>query len=408
MTQGDRILDRRFSVLQASCFCIVAVQTGFFSVLLSAMGCTDAQIGLIATVSAGTALITQPLMGVLCDRLGWYRLLYLAAAVLGPVSIWMLMHAGSFAGILIWSCIFGGITMRAQFLGEGWIAALNAQGRSLDYGRSRSAGSLSFALASVVIGLIIERAGLGCTVLLLLIFGVCMSAAVLGLTEPSLRAGDGPKESFWAKALKLASEREYLALSVCSFLACIPFNASLTYYPIFLTEVGGSAALVGLSGFVMAVVEVPVYALLFGAGKTLWRAQAAGAGFGGIWAEKSSAQPRERAGRCIALPAGTGIWVRAGGPRCAEHDRKAGRPAAERYRADSLSGSQRQPERDCGKPAVQRSGQRHAHAPIVWHHQPVRLWRGGAVSCLDSRTACRCSREKAVKFFLFSPFLRNS
>lgn len=57
---------------------------------------------------------------------------------------------------------------------------------------------------------------------------------------------------------ELVKTRPYVLLVLCSFLGNLPSGAFTTYFSVFFSQEGGSASLLGIALFVLAIVEVPV------------------------------------------------------------------------------------------------------------------------------------------------------
>ena len=255
--KNDKSLTYGFCLLQVGLFCIVAVHSGFFPLLLARSGCDSVMVGQVATVTGIVSLFSQPLLGIFCDRLRANRIIYLIAGICAPVSYLGILRADNFAGILFWSCLFVGIGLGVQFLSDGWIASLNAQGHKIDFGFSRGAGSFSFAIASVVIGLIVDRLGMESLGGLMILFGGTMALFAMLLPPPAPTERTGQKD-FMAVLRQLLRNKRYLVLVFCNFMFSFPFAAFMTYFSIFYTEEGASDSLLGIAFFVLSIVEVPV------------------------------------------------------------------------------------------------------------------------------------------------------
>lgn len=261
--QDDRKLNRYFCLLQASIFCMMAIHSGFFSLMLSQQGVSKMELGRIAAVTGAASLVAQPLLGLISDRWRAERLLYAVGAVLAPLAYYNIQHTTRLGLIAFWAALFVGFSLGAQILSTGWIAALNAAGHKLDFGFSRGVGSLSFALGSVVIGQAINRFGMGCLPVLLAVFGLTLAAAAFLLPRPQrarpAQGADAPRAAGFGEAMReLVKTRPYVLLVLCSFLGNLPSGAFTTYFSVFFSQEGGSASLLGIALFVLAIVEVPV------------------------------------------------------------------------------------------------------------------------------------------------------
>lgn len=263
MTQKkDSRLNGMFSVLQAGIFCIVAVHTGFFYLMLFQRGYTEEMVGQIATIVSITSLVTPAVIGYLCDRFRLNRVLFLLSALAGPWAYAMMQHVESFAAVAFFAVVFAAFCLGVQSIPSGWTTALNASGYQIDYAYTRSFGSLSFAVVSVLLGFLIQRFTMASLPVMLALFcsmvGIC--ACMIPL-PPKQESEKVEKSNLWAAFSQLLKNRIYVLLLIGCFLLSIPGGAFFTYFSVYFTQLGGSEAALGFAMFVLAVVEVPVMLL---------------------------------------------------------------------------------------------------------------------------------------------------
>lgn len=255
----DNWLNGMFSVLQAGIFCIVAVHTGFFYLMLFQRGYTEEMVGRIATIISVTSLVAPAVIGFLCDRFRLNRVLFLLGTLTGPCAYAMIQHVETFGAVAFFSVVFAAFCMGGQSIPSGWITALNGSGYQIDYAYTRSFGSLSFALISVLLGILIQRFTMASLPIMLALFcsivGVC--ACMIPL-PPKQKLEKMKKSSLWVAFSQLLKNRIYVLLLIGCFLLSIPGGAFFTYFSVYFTQLGGSEPALGLAMFVLAVVEVPV------------------------------------------------------------------------------------------------------------------------------------------------------
>lgn len=260
----DRQLNGSFALLHASYYCIIAVNVGFFSLLLSKIGYSDTMIGQVAVATSIVGLFAPPLMGQLCDRWQLNKLLFIVAAVVAPAAFFVIQHAHGFWVVVLCAVVFYACCISVQSVPGGWIAALNADGHNINFSFTRSFGSLSFALISIVIGLIVGKCGIESLPLLLVAFGGMLVAAVLPLPTQPKQTPQKERSVKFIPALKvLLRNKPYVLLLLCSILYTIPGSVFFTYFAVYFSQLGGTASWLGVAMFILAVVEVPVM-LLYG------------------------------------------------------------------------------------------------------------------------------------------------
>jgi PPP family 3-phenylpropionic acid transporter len=185
------------------------------------------------------------------------------SAIAGPIIYYVIQHTGSFFVVLLMSVLFYAICLSPQSLPGGWIAGLNARGRHINFGFTRAFGSLSFALISLVIGVVVKRYTMSSLPVLLAIFGFFMAFAAFLLPKPEKPESvkKEKSESFGVTMKSLLSIRPYVIMLVATALFNIPGGAYYTYFSIYFTGIGGTESALGVAMFVLAVVEVPVMML---------------------------------------------------------------------------------------------------------------------------------------------------
>lgn len=264
-------LNLYFALLFSAFYCIIAVQTGYFSLTLSRQGLSDEAIGKVAVVTSAASLVAPPVWGFLCDRRHINKAVFILAAAVAPVSFYQLQHAGGFAGAALWGGIFYAFCVCLQSVPAGWIAALNAaKGGRISYSSTRAFGSLSFALISVVLGVAVSRFGIECLPAFLVIFGVFLAVATFRLPpQPKLEEQGKQKADFLSAVKELLHNKPYMILLVCGILYGVPSGIFFTYFPVYFAQLGGTDSQLGIAMFVLAVVEVPVMLLYAGLEKRI-------------------------------------------------------------------------------------------------------------------------------------------
>lgn len=243
-------------------FCVMAVQTGYFSLMLSRQGYSESAIGQVATITGCVSLIMPTILGRLCDRRQLQKTLFILAAVIGPLAYAGIQKTNSFAAVVFWAMMFYGFCLGPQSIPSGWVALLNSQGRNIDFGFTRSFGSLSFAVFSVILGVIVEKYTVSSLPAILLLFGVITAVCACLLPKPEKQADQEVKKEKadgFGKTMKaLLTNKPYLMLLLVTLLFNIPNGSYNTYFSVFFVQMGGTESALGIALFVLAIVEVPV------------------------------------------------------------------------------------------------------------------------------------------------------
>lgn len=254
----DRYLTSVFSLLLTGMYCMVAINS-FFMLMLSQQGLSEATLARVATATSTASLIAPFILGQLCDRLRLHKPLFFLGLFIGPLSLFIIRGTDVLPVIVLCAVLLSGLCMNLQIIPAGWIASLNAGGRKIDFGFARSFGSLSFALMSVVVGIVLERFGMISMPVMMALMAVTVLIPVLMLPKPervTRNREDTP--GLGATVKELASNRPYMILLVCNALASIPGGAYYTFFAVHFEQLGGTESLLGIANFVLALVEVPV------------------------------------------------------------------------------------------------------------------------------------------------------
>jgi MFS transporter, PPP family, 3-phenylpropionic acid transporter len=159
------MLALRLSAMHGVNFVGIGLYLPFFPLWLSAQGLDAGQIALIMSASTAVRIVSTPLVSSSGDgRLGPIRIIMLVhgAVGLGYLALGGLSatgHAGLFSvmGVMCFlSAAWSGLIPLADVVTTGHVRTSD-----LDYGRVRVWGSITFLLASIVGGWLIDRLGIG-------------------------------------------------------------------------------------------------------------------------------------------------------------------------------------------------------------------------------------------------------
>ena len=145
----------RLSVFYWCLFLIIGVYLPFWPVWLETRGMTAAQIGILLAVGTWVKVFANPLVGHIVDQRGDRRRPMIVLAGLGLAFVTLFYTAEGFWSLLIISALFG-FALSSLFPLSDNLTVRIAHERSLQYGRIRLWGSISFVVAAMVGGQILE------------------------------------------------------------------------------------------------------------------------------------------------------------------------------------------------------------------------------------------------------------
>ena len=240
----------------------LGVYNPFVAVTLSAKGFDVAAIGVLAAVAAIGFVVGTPIWGQLADtRLGRPRALAIASMTGGLVlaAIWLPIPMPLVALLFLAGSLFV-----AAWLSLVDAIVVNAVKDARRYARLRMISSFTYALAALVGGIIYSSTGFEWSLLLVGVGGLGLAFVARRLPDVA-RAREGrapggrPSWSATATApLRLLRATPGLPVALLAIaLGFLGYMAGNTFIGLYLLELGGSPAAVGLSSAISAAIEVP-------------------------------------------------------------------------------------------------------------------------------------------------------
>ena len=227
-------------------------------------GYTPAQIGPIMGAVFGFAVIGQPALGSISDRIRSRKYLVVPALLLAGGAVSLIPVVDEIRGaILAIALVFSLTANSLPAVLDAWIMERRDANRHINYGFIRGIGSAGFAVGAVVFGFATERFGPAIVFPAFLGLTVAAATIVIGMPRTDAR-NDDPQTG--ASRLReglaaILANREYLALLVSAFLAFAGLRAALTYLPLLIESLDGSLTDVGFAHSVAAISEIPIFFL---------------------------------------------------------------------------------------------------------------------------------------------------
>ncbi|MDW8445323.1 MAG: MFS transporter [Acetobacteraceae bacterium] len=150
--------EARVALFYAAIFAAPGVTLPFLPVFLEGRGFPADAVGLVMGAAQLARLVATPLGGAVADALGDRRFAAAAFCLAGAVGFAAMLPEGGRA-VLAVSVVAASLASGPLFPLADSVALGLAARRGADFGRMRAAGSLSFLLATLLGGLVIERAG---------------------------------------------------------------------------------------------------------------------------------------------------------------------------------------------------------------------------------------------------------
>lgn len=268
----------KFALAQALYWMSLCAIKGFMSVLLLDRGYSNTQIGLILAISSTITVFMQPMVASFADKhrnIPLNRIIAFFAAfssALAAVAVFLLTASLALSAVMVLSVII--ITVLYPLINSLYVM-LGESGIEINYGVGRAAGSLGYALFSLLLGRLLETLPTVILPLSGLILLIAFTLTSLLLWDKRDISGK-PQLNGDCATNEATSDSAEQALSVFTFIRrnlrymLFLLGVALVFYDHtnvsdYLAQVtasvGGTSTDLGIAVFIAAIVELP--AMLF-------------------------------------------------------------------------------------------------------------------------------------------------
>lgn len=266
MKLNTKKLMLQYCVLQGSYWASFCVIYAFATVFLLSRGFESSMIGVIIAVGNILGVILQPAVASIADRSEKISL-HKLTAVLSVVMILLIASLYVVPNILLAVAVLFLLTDTFLQVIQPLINSVSVyyvnQGVSVDFGAARGIGSLSYAAASYILGIAVEKFGTRSVLMAGILVVLIMLVTVLSMPVLSSSAASQPKEEQPeqkdAGLLEFAGRYKNFMLTLAGITLLFTFHNMNNAYLIKVIEnVGGTSADMGRMLSIAAVTELPV------------------------------------------------------------------------------------------------------------------------------------------------------
>jgi PPP family 3-phenylpropionic acid transporter len=243
-----------FFMMQFACN---AIYQNNISNYLRTEGQSDAAIGGLLALVPIAGMLGQMIFGRVGDHMKHKNTLLVLLAVLSAVCFFLFGQAGA-TGILwligLLLCLYAFFQMSSEPLMSA-IALESLDNTKTPYGPIRSIGTLSFAVFSPVVGMLIDDDYTRMVYFLVAALLLCAGSALL---MPKVE-GHARSSTRHVSVKHIVKDKTLMILTGFCFCMMISFSTFYTFYPIHFTSeaVGGSSGMLGWGFFISAMSEMP-------------------------------------------------------------------------------------------------------------------------------------------------------
>ena len=241
-------------MLMGGYFAAAVIFYSYLPMFLKDFGYSELEIGIVMMWALLSGLVCQLVLGYVADRFNCFKQIIISAFVVMTASLPLLfLFSGAPAFVTAFAIIVLGPVGIPVGMMDSWVAKLG----DVDYGKARSAGSIAYAIFSIMLGQAFAALGNHVAVYVMAGIFIIVMCILMGLRNPTITE-TAPKITVTESIRYLKGNRSFLFMLVGSALLGITFASTSTYFPILIVELGGAQAELGIALFIMATVEFVV------------------------------------------------------------------------------------------------------------------------------------------------------
>jgi len=253
----------------------LAIISGFASVYLLYRGFTNSQIGIMMALANVLTVFLQPIVSSFADKTQKVSLNQMLFCLLAGMIVLFVLLVYAPDVIALVAVLFALIRILANVvvpLMDSLGFRMERHGVTVNYGIARAAGSVTYALLSAVIGLVVERYSEAMLPwLCVLVYGVMIVLVVLFHLPKNVEQRETVDKPAQKEKKEIASSGGvigffrkypgYLTMQLgFMFIAITHMTIFCTYYYQVIVYKGGDSAILGSVASLSAMLEIPVIA----------------------------------------------------------------------------------------------------------------------------------------------------
>ncbi len=224
----------------------------YFNLYCLKIGFDGFQIGTLSAVRAVVLIVFSILWGVLADRRGLRRPIYILCSF-ASTGLWSLfLFTTDFRPMLAITVVYGAFYAPIIAFLEAFAMDVLGSGKRR-YGRTRAWGSVAFIAVVLSLGEIVDRFTIDIVVILMLAMSAVQAVAALAIPATPAR----PMALSHQDPRRLFSPQTVVFL-VCAFLMLVSHGAYYGFFSIHLAALGHGGGFIGLCWALASAAEVVV------------------------------------------------------------------------------------------------------------------------------------------------------
>lgn len=234
-----------------------AVFGPFITVYLEEKGLSAEQIGVITGINSFVIILSQPLWGIVSDRMRSTRKTLVLCVLFQAVFAMSLLLASDMFLIAAAFIIYTSFSSSEGPLMDTWaLTSIKSAGDPNGMGPVKMWGCIGFSLSSVVSGMFISRYS---TSAVIPIFSGML--LILSIVLLLVKTEGAPAKASSLRDMQLGRvfrDKRFLVFLTYTFFMQLAHRGNYTFYPLLIKRLGGDNALVGYASALMFVSEAVI------------------------------------------------------------------------------------------------------------------------------------------------------
>lgn len=266
MKLNTRKLMIQYCILQGSYWASFCVIYAFATVFLLSRGFESSMIGVIIAVGNILGVVLQPMVASIADRsekISLHKLTAMLSIIMILLLVLLYFVPNGLLAVAVLFLLTDTFLQVIQPLINSVSVYYVNQGVSVDFGSARGIGSLSYAAASYILGIVVEKFGTRSILMAGILVAMVLLVTVLSMpvlsSSAASRLGEKEPEQNDAGLLVFAGRYKNFMLTLAGITLLFTFHNMNNAYLIKVIEnVGGTSADMGRMLSIAAVTELPV------------------------------------------------------------------------------------------------------------------------------------------------------
>ncbi|WP_062105270.1 MFS transporter [Bacillus niameyensis] len=236
----------------------VSIINAFLPLLFRYKGMSPAEIGVVLAVGPIVAIFSQPLWGVISDKKRTIKKVIVLLLITTFIVSFGVFFSPSMSFLIVFMMIFHFFMSPIQPLLDS-LSTKFAKDNGVSYGSIRVWGSIGFATASLILGIIIGKVGIQYLWIIYSLIIFCVLLISLKLTD-----SEANRKPLTLKGFQKAfSNSRLLGVLIAVLFIAIPHRMNDGLLGIYLQSLGASEGKIGLAWTFSALSEAPVVAIMY-------------------------------------------------------------------------------------------------------------------------------------------------